>query len=173
MLGIIWYPKRIHSELLIGDQIRYYVGNKDKYNLQKTMKDLLFDVKSSDFVIIRLPSDHLTIDEIENAIEQTNISRYNTCMGTVAFLVDRLCRIKIPPLIRTSPELSYLYFLLRSSTYKDVKIEYVRITKKEAILQALKNGGCHLIVFGFFTKFLIQSIRGLLENNPLNINSND
>jgi hypothetical protein len=161
MLGIIWYPKRIHSELLIGDQIRYYVGNKDKYNLQKTMKDLLFDAKSSDFVIIRLPSDHLTIDEIENAIEQTNISRYNTCMGTVAFLVDRLCRIKIPPLIRTSPELSYLYFLLRSSTYKDVKIEYVRITKKEAILQALKNGGVSLDCIWIFYKIFNSINKGV------------
>jgi|GEM_PF-2023442 len=170
MIGIIWYPKRIHSELLIGDQIRYYIGNKDRYNYQKKMKDLIFDRKSSDYVIIRLPSHHLRIDEIENAIHQINISPYNTCMGTVAFLVDRVCRIKIPPLIRLSPELSYLYFLLRSSTYKDVKIEYVGTTKKEAILQALKNGGCHLVVVGFFTKVLSELIRGLIENNPSNAN---
>ena len=173
MLGIIWYPKRIHSELLIGDQIRYYIGNKDRYNFQKRMKDLIFDRESSDYVIIRLPSHHLTIDEIENASAQTNISPYNTCMGTVAFLVDRLCRIKIPPLIRLSPELSYLYFLLRSSTFKDVKIEYVRITKKEAIVEALKNGGSHLVVVGFFTKILSDLIRGLFEANPLNRNPND
>lgn len=145
-LQLVWYTDRNHSEIGVGDTLRYYLGNFDKNKGKRTVSKAIENSGNRPIAVIKIPVKH-AIETIEKEIELNPPSKYNTCMGTVAQIIERFAHIKIPYLIRQSPELSALYLMARSKIYSDISMDFHGITPKAAASVALKNGAIQTVMF--------------------------
>lgn len=138
-LGVAWFPENNHSELIVGDSLRYYLGHHEKYGLARTLTTSIKRASETSLVVFKVFSES-SQEEVESNIKNSPPSIYNTCMGSTAHIINQVAISKIPRVIRQSPSLSALYLFSREQFSGDVEVECHGISKLKAFQKAAVGG---------------------------------
>ncbi|PCI93459.1 hypothetical protein COB11_05285 [Candidatus Aerophobetes bacterium] len=162
VLRVVWFPTENHSEVGIDDEMIYYIGPNPSHGI-RSVEEAIKKSEKTPVVLITIAITSGNFEKMKKDLAKHPVSKLNTCMGSVAEIVNRYAEVRIPPFISQGPSASGLYLMARESYSPDkVKIDLHGITKEEIFTQCRKNCFEEAIGFTAFIWILYTLITSLV-----------
>ncbi|MCH9631486.1 MAG: hypothetical protein S4CHLAM37_15090 [Chlamydiia bacterium] len=160
VLRVVWFPRSDHAEVGIGDDMIYFIGKKPRYGVRSVAKAIARSGETP-VILAKVAITEENFERMKRDLKDHPVSLINTCMGSVAEIVNRYAEVSIPPLISQGPTASGLYLMARESYSPDlVQVDLHGISKREIFTQC----GESVMVEGIALILFIQLLYTLMTS---------